>query len=227
MQPASLKNGSLNVRRFPMAKMIFRALEILPLGTNCYLVASEQTRDGMVIDAAGDASRILSNIRELGLKISLIVATHTHPDHIGAVSPLVEATGARFAVHTAEAKNLQSEDFSRFIAIDPSFKQPPQPDRLLEDNDTIVIGDLKFQVLHTPGHSPGGICLAGYGVVYSGDALFNAGIGRTDGPGGDYNLLISSLRTKLLVLPEQTIVLPGHGPRTTIGQERLSNPFLR
>jgi hydroxyacylglutathione hydrolase len=210
-----------------MAKMIFRTLEISPLGTNCYIVASEHTHNGMVIDPAGDASRILSNIHELGLKISLIVTTHTHPDHIGAVTPIVESTGANFAVHSTEAKTLQSDDFSQFIAIDPTFKQPPPPDRLLEDNDTIVIGDLRFQVLHTPGHSPGGICLLGYGVVFSGDALFNASIGRTDGPGGDYNVLISSLLTKLLVLPEQTIVLPGHGPRTTIGQERRNNPFLR
>lgn len=210
-----------------MTKMIYRTLEILPFGTNCYLLASEQTRDGMVIDPAGDASRILSNIHELGLKISLIVATHTHPDHIGAIGPIVESTGASFAVHTAEAKTLQSDDFSQFTSIDPTFKQPPPPDRLLEDNDTIIIGDLKFQVLHTPGHSPGGICLVGYSIVFSGDALFNSGIGRTDGPGGDYNLLISSLRTKLLVLPEQTVVLPGHGPKTTIGQEKRNNPFLR
>ena len=210
-----------------MAKMIYRALEIMPFGTNCYLVASEQTRDGMVIDPAGDASRILSNIRELGLKIGFIVATHTHPDHIGAIAAIVESTGASFAVHAAEAKTLLSDEFSQFTAIDPTFKQPPSPSRLLEDNDTIVIGDLKFQVLHTPGHSPGGICLIGYGVVFSGDTLFNAGIGRTDGPGGDYNLLISSIRNKLLVLPEQTVVFPGHGPRTNIGQEQQNNPFLR
>jgi len=210
-----------------MAKMIFRTLEVMPFGTNCYLVASEQTRDGMVIDPAGDAPRILSNIRELGLKIGLIVATHTHPDHIGAIGPIIESTGASFAVHAAEAETLKSDDFSRFAAIDPNFKQPPPPDRLLKDGDFLVVGDLKFQVLHTPGHSAGGICLVGYGVVFSGDSLFNMGIGRTDGPGGDYNQLISSIRTKLLVLPEQTVVLPGHGPRTTIGQELRSNPFLR
>ena len=107
------------------------------------------------------------------------------------------------------------------------FKQPPPPDRLLKDGDFLVVGDLKFQVLHTPGHSPGGICIVGYGVVFSGDALFNRSIGRTDGPGGDSNLLISSIRAKLLVLPDQTVVLPGHGPKTTIGQERRNNPFLR
>jgi glyoxylase-like metal-dependent hydrolase (beta-lactamase superfamily II) len=163
----------------------------------------------------------------LDLKIGLIVATHTHPDHIGAIGHVVENTGASFAVHTAEAEILQHYDFSRFTAIDPTFKQPPPPDRLLNDGDFIVFGDLKFKVLHTPGHSAGGICLVGHGVVFSGDALFNMSIGRTDGPGGDYNLLISSIRAKLLVLPEQTVVLPGHGPKTTIAQERRNNPFLR
>jgi glyoxylase-like metal-dependent hydrolase (beta-lactamase superfamily II) len=122
---------------------------------------------------------------------------------------------------------LQRYDFSQFNILDPTFKQPPPPGRLLKDGDFLVIGDLSFQVKHTPGHSAGGICLVGYGVVFSGDALFNMGIGRTDGPSGDYNLLISSIRNQLLVLPDQTVVLPGHGPKTTIGRERLSNPFLQ
>ena len=210
-----------------MIKMIYRRLEIVPFGTNCYLVASEQTRDGMVIDPAGDAPRILSNIREMNLKIGLVVITHTHADHIGAIRQVVENTGASFAVHIAEAETLQNSDNSRFTAMDPTFQKPPPPDRLLKDGDFLVVGDLKFQVLHTPGHSPGGICIAGYGVVFSGDALFNGSVGRTDGPSGNSNLLISSIRTKLLVLPDQTVVLPGHGPKTTIGQERLNNPFLR
>ena len=210
-----------------MAKMIYRTLEIMPFGTNCYLVASEQTRDGMVIDPAGDAPRILNNIRELNLKIGLVVITHTHADHIGAIRQVVENTGASFAVHSAEAEIMQHYDFSRFTDMDPTFQKPPPPDRLLKDGDFLVVGDLKFQVLHTPGHSPGGICIAGYGVVFSGDALFNGSIGRTDGPSGDSDLLISSIRAKLLVLPDQTVVLPGHGPKTTIGQERRNNPFLR
>ena len=210
-----------------MAKMIYRTLEIMPFGTNCYLVASEQTRDGMVVDPAGDASRILSNIRELDLKIGLIVVTHTHADHIGAIRQVIENTGATFAIHTAEAEILQHSDFSRFTAMDLTFQPPPPPDRLLKDGDFLIVGDLKFQVLHTPGHSPGGICIVGHGVVFSGDALFSGSIGRTDGPDGNSNLLTSSIRTKLLVLPDQTLVLPGHGPKTTIGQERRNNPFLR
>lgn len=210
-----------------MGKMIYRTLEIMPFGTNCYLVGSEQARDGMVVDPAGDAPRILSNIRELDLKIGLVVVTHTHPDHIGAIGQIVEYTGASFAVHTGEAESMQRYDFSQFTAYNPTFRPPPTPDKLLKDGDFLDVGDLKFKVLHTPGHSAGGICLVGYGVVFSGDALFNMSIGRTDGPGGDHNLLISNIRTKLLVLPENTVVLPGHGPKTTIGRERQSNPFLR
>jgi glyoxylase-like metal-dependent hydrolase (beta-lactamase superfamily II) len=181
----------------------------------------------MVIDPAGEASRILNNIRELNLKIGLVVITHAHADHIGAIRQVVESTGASFAVHTAEAEALQNSDNSRFTAMDPTFQKPPPPDRLLKDGDFLIAGDLKFQVLHTPGHSPGGICILGHGVVFSGDALFNGSIGRTDGPDGNSNLLISSIRTKLFVLPDQTVVLPGHGPKTTIGWERLNNPFLR
>ena len=210
-----------------MVKMIFRALEIMPFGTNCYLVASHQTRDGMVIDPAGDGATIMDNIEELRLKIRLVVVTHTHRDHVGAIRPIVESTRARLAVHTAEAPMLRGFTQKNLNDFAPGMEVPPPPDMLLKDGDTLTIGDLKFQVLHTPGHSVGGICVAGYGVVFSGDTLFNMGIGRIDGPGGDYNQLISSIRSKLLVLPDQTVVLPGHGPRTTIGSERRGNPFLR
>ncbi len=210
-----------------MVKIIYRVLQIMPFGTNCYLVASNETHDGMVIDPAGDAIRILNNISELNLKIVIIVATHTHPDHIGAIAHIKEATKAEFALHTAEAGIIRQYENSDFARFDPTFRPPPPPDRLLGDGDVVNIGDIAFKVLHTPGHSIGGICLAGCGVVFSGDTLFNMSIGRTDGPGGDHNLLISSIRSKLLSLPDNTLVLPGHGPKTTIGWEKEHNPFLR
>jgi hydroxyacylglutathione hydrolase len=210
-----------------MAKMMFRKIELMPFGTNCYIVASEQTKDGMVIDPAWDAPKIISNIQELGLNIGLVVLTHIHADHVAAASEVIESTGASFAVHAAEAPSLKNYDFSRIAAFAPNFTPPPEPDRTLNDGDILAIGDLEFKVLHTPGHSPGGISILGYGVVFSGDALFNTSIGRTDLPEGDHGLLISSIRSKLLSLPDETVVLPGHGPKTTIGNERRFNPFLR
>jgi len=210
-----------------MVKIIYRVLQIMPFGTNCYLVASDKTHDGMVIDPAGDAVRILNNISELNLKVGLIVATHTHPDHIGAIAHVKEATKAKFALHTAEAGIVSQYENSQFSKFAPTFRPPPQPDRLLKDGNSIDVVDIVFMVLHIPGNSPVGICLAGYGVVFSGDALFNKSTGCTDGPGGNYNLLISSIRSKLLNLPDETVVLPDRGPNITIGWEKQHNPFLR
>ncbi len=210
-----------------MVKMVYRVLPIMPFGTNCYLVASDKTRDGMVIDPAGDAFRILNNISELNLRISLIVATHAHPDHIGAIAQVKDATKGKFALHAAEEGIIRDYVHGQFSMFDTVSKPPPLPDRLLRDRDSIELGDLVFNVFHTPGHSAGGICIAGYGIVFSGDTLFNMGIGRTDGPDGNYDLLIASIRSRLLNLPDRTVVLPGHGAKTTIGWERQHNPFLR
>lgn len=205
--------------------MIIRKLVVGPLASNCYIVGSESTSEGMIIDPADEAENILKTVQTLGLKIKVIVLTHGHPDHVGALKPVKEATGAEVAAHSDDAEWIQNQPLS--MVFGPAYPPPDAPDRLLHEGDVIDIGDLSFSIIHTPGHSPGGICLLGQGVLFSGDTLFNSGIGRYDLPGGDYDQLIDSLQTKLMPLPAETIVHPGHGPETTIGAERQSNPFLR
>lgn len=208
--------------------MILRGLELGPFAANCYIVGSEKTGDGMIIDPTAEAETILEHVRQLGLSIKLIVATHSHLDHIMALREVKEATGAPFAMHEAESTGGMMQGMARVMGLimSGSFDPPPKPERLLNDGDTIEIGDLSFTVLHTPGHSPGGISLYGHGVVFAGDTLFNFGIGRTDFPGCSYDELMDSIHHKLMTLPDETIVLPGHGPQTTIATERKWNPFL-
>lgn len=197
--------------------------------TNCYIVGSESTNDGMIIDPAADPKFIMDNVRKLGLDIKLVVATHTHPDHTMALADVVRETGAQFALHRDEPFGEQSAGASRMISmmVGGPVESPPTPDRFLTDGDVVEIGDLSFTILHTPGHSPGGICLYGHGIVFVGDTLFNFSVGRTDFPGCSHEVLIDSIQRKLMAMPDETVVYPGHGPKTTIGTERQHNPFLR
>jgi glyoxylase-like metal-dependent hydrolase (beta-lactamase superfamily II) len=179
----------------------------------------------MIIDPGGEAKRILKKVSDLKLDIKLVVLTHGHIDHVGALGEVKEASGADIAAHADDVKTLGDGSLSVLLGISPLALPPP--DRLLEDGDKIDIGNLNFIVRHTPGHSPDSICLLGGGVVFSGDTLFNYGIGRADLPGGNPSQLMDSIRTKLMVLADETIVYPGHGPKTTIGAERRGNPFLQ
>ena len=205
--------------------MIIKRLAVGPFASNCYIVGSESSKEGMIIDPGDEAEVILRNVKDLELDIKSIVLTHGHIDHIGALKEVKEATGAEVAIHTDEAESLQRQPLSTLFGL--SYPTPPPPDRLLKDGDSMDIGDLRFLVLHTPGHSPGCICLLGEGIIFSGDTLFNYGIGRTDLPGGSYSQLMNSIHTKLMTLPDNTAVYPGHGPDTTIGAERSGNPFLQ
>jgi len=205
--------------------VILERLVVGPLASNCYIVGSEMTKDGMIVDPGDEGERILEKVKDLQLDIKYILLTHGHFDHIGAVKDVSEATGAEICIHPDDVGYLQGKYESNFFTI--SYPAASSPKRLINDGDEIKIDDLTFLVLHTPGHTPGGICLLGQGVVFTGDTLFNHSIGRSDLPGGSSNQLINSLHAKLMILPDETMVYPGHGPETKIGMERRSNPFLR
>ena len=207
--------------------VILKTLVVGPLATNCYIVGSNSTREGMIVDPGDDAAEILKSSKELGLSIGIIALTHGHMDHIGALVEIKEATGAEVAVHADDIEPLHGHYRTMGTMFGLSYPAPPKIERLLNGGDNLEFGDLLFTVLHSPGHTPGGICFLGEGVVFTGDTLFNFGIGRADFPGSSHSQLMDSINTKLMVLPDSTIVYPGHGPKTTISAERRGNPFLR
>ena len=208
--------------------IIIKALTVGSFAANCYIVGSTSTKQGIIIDPGADAETILRTVQQTGLSISIIVITHAHMDHVGALREVQQKTNAQFAIHEAEKGFIFSTPMRMLTSLGVSpVKSPPRPDRLLKDGDVIDLGDLHFEVLYTPGHSSGGICLLGHRVVFSGDTLFKLGIGRTDFPGMSHERLMKSIREKLMVLPDATVVYPGHGPPTNIGDERRGNPFLQ
>ena len=193
---------------------------------NCYIIYSETTKDGIIVDPGGDAEAILAFIEREGLKIKDIILTHGHGDHIGGVPELKKALNANVMIHKDDHellvdgnKNLSSTMVMGPIAI--------EADRLLNDGDVIEFGDLKAEIIHTPGHTKGGIALKINNSLITGDTLFAGSIGRTDLLGGDYETIIKSIKEKLLILPDEVEVMPGHGGTSTIGREKASNPFLK
>ena len=191
---------------------------------NCYLVYDEDTKEGIVIDPGGDADDIINKIEELGLDIKYIVLTHGHGDHIAGVEDLKKYTNAKVAIHKDDApmvrngeKNLSSRMAMGTVEI--------EPDILLDEDDVIEFGKLSGKVIHTPGHTPGGISLKIEDSLFTGDTLFAGSIGRTDFEGSSYDSIINSIKTKLIVFPDETRVYPGHGPSTSIKMEKRNNPF--
>ncbi|RJQ70194.1 MAG: MBL fold metallo-hydrolase [Desulfobacteraceae bacterium] len=204
--------------------MIIRSMPVGPLQANCFIVGCEQTRHAAVIDPGGDADKILLALAGDKLILKAIINTHGHFDHVSANKALKQASGADLMIHPLDAPMLSQ--LARGAAVwGLRSEDSPVPDRLLEDGDTVQVGNIEFKVLHTPGHTPGGISLYAGEAVFVGDTLFAGSIGRTDFPGGDFNTLIRSIHTKLFTLPEDMVVYTGHMDATTIGREKKYNPF--
>jgi len=204
--------------------VIIEKVVVGPFATNCYIVGDESSKEGIIIDPGDEAEKILKKVNELGLDIKLILLTHGHIDHAGALKEVKEALNVEVAIHTDDA-NFELYQ-SAGLVLGLFYPKPATPDRLLKDGDTLDVAGMRFDVLHTPGHTAGGICLLRDGVVFSGDTLFNHSIGRSDLPGGNHSHLLESIHSKLLVLDDNTTVYPGHGDETTIAAERNGNPFL-
>jgi len=196
-----------------------------PIEANCYIVFDEQTKECMVIDPGAEGEIICEEIQKNNLSVKYIVNTHGHGDHIGANQYLKEKTDAQLLIHEEDAPMLTDPAKNMSVYMGVKINKPAA-DRYLQDGDVLEIGSNKFVVLHTPGHTRGGICLLGKDVCFTGDTLFQYSIGRTDLPGGSYNAIMSSIENKLLTLDEKITVFPGHGPQTTIGKEKASNPFF-
>lgn len=218
--------------------MLLKTFVVGPLSTNCYVVGSEESGEALVVDPGAEGERVARELAGLGLHAVALVSTHSHYDHVGGVAALRAAavlppkggpTPPAYALHAADVPSLGRGAALREVLS--GYQDPPQPERVLQGGEILTVGDVEVHVIHTPGHTPGSICLyvpfPGEGLVFTGDTLFQMSIGRTDFAGGDQRQELASIRDVLLALPDATRVFPGHGPPTTIGEERRWNPFLR
>jgi hydroxyacylglutathione hydrolase len=208
--------------------MISETLVVGSLGTNCYVLGCERTRQAIVIDPGDDDAAIMRALKRHDLALALLVVTHAHFDHILAARPLQEATGAPFRLHAADQPLLQAmrQTTMAWIGVDPG--KPPTVDGHLVAGETIRVGDVELVVRVTPGHSPGGITLVESAShrAFTGDSIFAGSIGRADLPGGNQDVLLDAIHREILTLPDDYLLLPGHGPSSTVLEERTTNPFL-
>ncbi len=208
-----------------MGKLTIQSFAVMPFDENCYVV-SDDTGEGVVIDPGGMAKEILAYIREKKLSIQAVLNTHGHCDHIGANDAIRDETGAPLYIHKADAPMLS--DMRLNLSAFMGFKALSRPaEHLLSEGDKISFGQSELEVIHTPGHTVGGVCFVGDGVVFTGDTLFAGSIGRSDFPGGSEVELIGNIKKKLLALPDEMKVYSGHGPSSEIGWERQCNPYLQ
>ncbi len=207
--------------------MILERLEVGPLVTNCYILGCEETLEAAVIDPGGEPERIFGVLQHYGLKLKYIINTHHHFDHTAGNSRLKELAGGDIVIHPLDAPYLEriAESAAMYGFL---VERSPEPDILVDEGDTVEFGTIVLEVLHTPGHTPGSISLllSDKSIVFVGDLIFQGSIGRTDFPGGDYPTLINSVKTKIFTLDDETTILPGHGPPTTVGREKRYNPFF-
>jgi hydroxyacylglutathione hydrolase len=219
--------GALKSRReIRMSKLVKETLVLGMVQTNCYIISNDETKEAIVFDPGDDPDRILKYLKANDLVCKGILLTHGHFDHILAVEVLTAATKASIYAHEAEEKLLRDPDMN----ASAQFRRDCRivPDVLLKDQELLRLCDFKIKVIHTPGHTAGGACyyFPGYGILISGDTLFRDDIGRYDLPTGDGNQLVESIKMKLMILEDQVMVYPGHGPSTTIGYERDNNRYL-
>jgi glyoxylase-like metal-dependent hydrolase (beta-lactamase superfamily II) len=209
--------------------MFLKQFEVSGMAVFAYLLGEEGGGPGLVIDPADDADRILGEAEKNWIKVQYILNTHAHVDHVMGNEEMKKKTGAKIIIHEADAPSLAR--IPRAMLAMFGGRPSPAADQTVKDGQVIQVGSLSLKVLHTPGHSAGSISILGDGVVFTGDTLFVGGVGRTDLPGGSWPQMLRSIQTKLLTLPDETIVLPGHNygasPTSTIKNERLHNPFLK
>lgn len=205
--------------------MIFEGFVAGHMQANCYIIGCPATNEAAVVDPGGDADRILARLKARGLRLRYIILTHGHVDHIAALGEVRDATGAEVLIHAGDAEMLTDPTRNLSFFMGRRLRFSPA-ERLLADGDTIEVGTVRLEVVHTPGHTPGGICLKTDDLVITGDTLFAGSVGRSDFPGGNHRQLIRSIKERLLCLPGHTRVYPGHGPETTIEEEKRYNPFL-
>ncbi len=206
--------------------MIVKTLPVGMTQANCYIVGCEETKMGVIIDPGDEGKRILEAVEDSGLKITHVLLTHAHFDHMGAADEVVKATGAPLALHPEDLPLLNAGGGATFFGL-PSAPVPEASIHLTADQE-IAVGELTLRVLLTPGHTPGHVTFyePDQGAIFDGDVLFAQGIGRSDLPGGSHETLMRSIQEALMTLPDETLVYSGHGPATTIGRERVMNPWL-
>ena len=208
------------------ARMLVHPFVTGPLETNAYLVADREAGEALVIDPGGDPAEILEYLAKERLTCRLIVNTHGHFDHISGNRALKSATGASLLVHEGDVPMLTEAVTHARLFLMRAENSPP-PDAFLVDQGEVRVGAVRLRVLHTPGHSPGGVTLVAPGVAFCGDLVFHGSVGRTDLPGGSERALLESIRRHILTLPDDTVLYPGHGPDTTVGLEKRQNSFFR